>query len=105
MAQFHSFHVVRYGPFALCYLHHLVGRHKKKLGILVHKLFDEPGAGHAVYLDMLAGNPFHCMILLLVASNGIDSETNGNRRKWDGSSHLAFLIHSHTTTGQKDVEP
>src|SRR6266536_4532077 len=66
MAQFHIFHIIGRGPFALCHLHHLVGWHKQELGILVHKLFDQPGAGHAVYLDMLTGNPFHCMVLLFL---------------------------------------
>src|SRR5436189_1850704 len=65
MAQFHIFHIIGRGPFALCHLHHLVVWHKEELSILVYKLFDQPGAGNAVYLDMFTVNPFHCMLLLL----------------------------------------
>src|SRR6266702_3358117 len=68
MPQLHIFHVVGYGSFALGHLHHLVGRYEQEIGILVHKLFDEPGAGHAVYLDVFTSNPLHRRVLLLVAS-------------------------------------
>src|SRR6266436_4090537 len=81
MAQFHIFHVIGDRPFAFCHLQHLVGWHKEKLSIFVHKFFNQPGAGHTVYLDVFTSNPLHCMVLLLVASTCIDSETNEQRRK------------------------
>src|SRR6266699_4886834 len=104
MTEFHSFHVVGRGSFAGSDLHHLVGRHEQKLGVLVQKLLDEPWAGHAVYFNMLTRNPLHWDVLLLVASMCIDDETNKNKRKRDGSGHLAFLIYVHAATGQKEIE-
>ncbi len=59
MAQFHIFHVIGNGPLSFSHLHHLVGRHKNKLSIFVHKLFDEPGTGYSVDFDVFASNPFH----------------------------------------------
>jgi hypothetical protein len=64
MPQFHVFHIVGNGMFSRSYLHHLIAGYKQELGVLIYKLFDEPGAGDSVYLDSLTGNPFHEKILL-----------------------------------------
>ncbi len=56
--------VVRDGVEPLCLGHHLVRGREDELGILVDELLDEPGAGHAVDLNVLSGNPLHLILLL-----------------------------------------
>src|SRR5439155_24620749 len=78
-----------------------VAPYKQKISILVQKLLDEPGAGHAIYLDVFTSKPLHSTVLLLVTSTAKRTKIDAKR---DGLFHLAFLIDGNTTTGQKDVE-
>src|SRR5579859_7324790 len=59
VAQFHIFHIIGDGPFALGDLHHLIGGHKEELGFLVYEFFNQPGASYTVYFHSFACNPFH----------------------------------------------
>src|SRR5437867_13018036 len=45
--------------------HYLVDRDEQELGLGVHELLDEPGAGHAINLHPLSRHPFHGMSLFL----------------------------------------
>src|SRR5438132_10480758 len=45
-----------------------VGWQKDKLRIRVHKLFDKPRAGNAVYFNFLASDPFHKLDSCFVAT-------------------------------------
>src|SRR5438132_8670204 len=45
-----------------------VGWQKDKLRIRVHKLFDKPRAGNAVYFNFLASDPFHKLDSCFVAA-------------------------------------
>src|SRR5215469_5691353 len=57
------FDVIRNGFKPLCLSHHLIGRCKDKLGVLVDELLDEPGASHTIDLDVFASNPLHRILL------------------------------------------
>ena len=59
MAELDVLHVVGNGVEALGLVHHLVGRGEDELGVLVDEFPDQPGAGDAVDLHMLARDPFH----------------------------------------------
>ena len=76
VSQFYIFYIVGYSSFACSYLHHFVTWHKQEFGILIHKLFDEPGAGHAVYFDSFSCNPLHEMFLPSKYYSSDGSETN-----------------------------
>jgi hypothetical protein len=59
MAQFDIFDIVGDCIEAFCLFHHLVGRHKEELGVLVDKLFDQPRTSYAVDLDVFSRDLFH----------------------------------------------
>jgi hypothetical protein len=65
MTQFYIFHVIGNGSFSFGDFQNLIVGDEQELGIPVNKLFNEPGAGHTVYLDMFTGNPLHETVLLL----------------------------------------
>src|SRR6266704_1339722 len=81
MTQFHIFHVIRNGSFFFGDFHDLIVGNEQKFGVLVYKLFDEPGASHTVYLDMFTGDPLHETVLLLFYPKRCKRNTTGMTRE------------------------
>jgi len=61
---FHAGHVIRCGAGGRRDLHDFAARHIEKLRAFVDEAGDQPGAGDAVDLGPLAGNPFHSPTLI-----------------------------------------
>jgi len=78
VAQFDVLDVVGDGVEPLCLGHHLVRRRKDEFGILVDEFLDEPGAGHAIDLDVFSGNPLHLVLLFDLESGRSRIRQNEN---------------------------
>src|SRR6185295_5559700 len=86
MAELDALDVVRDGPFGRRDLVHALARHEQELGLRIDEFPDQPGAGDAIDLDALAGNPLHDA--LLSAGCSADCSVNcgapaGPQRAWN----------------------
>src|SRR5260221_9485758 len=69
MPQLDVFHVVEDCVQALSLVDHLVGRDENELRVPVDEFLDEPWAGDAVDLDVLARDPFHAILHFALHAN------------------------------------
>lgn len=63
VAELYIRDVVRNCAEPMCFSQDHVRRHKEELGLRVHELAYEPGAGDAVHLNAFPGDPFHAKLL------------------------------------------
>src|SRR5260370_13646614 len=57
VSQFHALHIIGYRPFLLSNLQHRICWAEDKFGLPIHKLRDEPGAGHSVHFATFPTSP------------------------------------------------